>query len=67
MIAGIYSEITRATAWTTVPGRRVDFTINANNQYEKETYIDENGDTVFALNYTYNAAGKITSIICTEN
>lgn len=67
MISGIYSESTRAMAWSTVPGRGVALTYDANNRVIKETYTDENGDTVFAVNYTYNAAGKISTITCTEN
>ena len=66
MIAGVNTENTRAN-WTTVPGRRIVFTVNANNQYEKETYIDENNNIVFAVNYTYNANGKVILITCTQN
>lgn len=58
---------TRATGWCTVPGRSVDFTVNANGQYTKEVYSDENGNTVFAVNYTYDANGKVIKITCTEN
>lgn len=66
MIAGVNTETTRAN-WTTVPGRRIVFTLNANNQYEKETYYDENGDIVFVVNYSYNAAGKCIEITCTNS
>lgn len=66
MLGSIYTELAR-NSWTIVPGRRVDFTVNANGQYEKETYIDENGNTAFAVNYTYNANGKVISISCTNS
>lgn len=66
MLGNINTNDTRSN-WTTVPGRSVDFTVNANGQYTKEVYSDENGNTVFAVNYTYNANGKVIKITCTEN
>lgn len=66
MLGNINTNDTRAN-WTTVPGRSVALEVNANGQYTKETYKDENGDTVFAVNYTYNAAGKVILITCTQN
>lgn len=66
MLGNINTNDTRAN-WTTVPGREVLIDWNANNQPVKETYIDENGDTVFAVNYTYNANGKVTNITCTAS
>lgn len=66
MIAGVNTENTRAN-WTTIPGRSVQLTVNASGQYTKEVYIDENGNTVFAVNYTYNANGKVIEINCTQN
>lgn len=66
MIAGVNTETTRAN-WATVPGRSIQLTVNASGQYTKETYIDENGNTVFAVNYTYNANGKVIEINCTQN
>lgn len=66
MIGTINTTDTRAN-WCTVPGREVLIDYNGNNQPTKETYNDENGDTVFAVNYTYNAANKVASITCTVN
>lgn len=66
MLGNINTNDTRAN-WATVPGREVLIDWNANNQPTKETYIDENGDTVFAVNYTYNANGKVTNITCTAS
>lgn len=66
MIAGVNTEITRAN-WATVPGREVRLTVNASGQYIKETYIDENNNIVFAVNYTYNADGKVIVITCTNS
>lgn len=66
MLGNIHTNDTRAN-WTTVPGRRVDLTVNAEGQYTKETYTDENGNVVFAVNYTYNAAGKVITITCTNS
>lgn len=66
MIAGVNTENTRAN-WTTVPGRQVALTVNAAGQYTKETYIDENGNTVFAVNFSYNADGKVILITCTNS
>lgn len=66
MLGNINTNDSRAN-WSTVPGRRIVFTVNANNQYEKETYIDENNNTVFAVNYTYNANGKVIEITCTNS
>lgn len=66
MIAGVNTEITRAN-WATVPGRQVQLTVNASGQYTKEVYIDENGNTVFAVNYTYDANGKVINISCTNS
>lgn len=66
MIGTINTIDTRAN-WATVPGREVQLTVNAAGQYTKEVYIDENGNTVFAVNYTYNANGKVIKITCTEN
>lgn len=66
MIGTINTIDTRAN-WTTVPGRRVALTVNASGQYTKEVYIDEHNNTVFAVNYTYNANGKVIEISCTQN
>lgn len=66
MIGSINTIDTRAN-WATVPGREVLLTVNASGQYTKETYIDENSNTVFAINYTYNENGKVIKITCTEN
>ena len=66
MLGNTNTNDTRAN-WTTVPGRRVELTVNASGEYTKEVYIDENGDTVFAVNYTYNADGKVIQISCTAN
>ena len=66
MIAGVNTETTRAN-WATIPGREVQLTVNASGQYTKETYIDENGNTVFAVNYSYDANGKVISITCTNS
>ena len=66
MLGNNFTENTRAN-WTTVPGRSVQLTVNASGQYTKETYIDENGNTVFAVNYTYNANGKVIEITCTNS
>lgn len=66
MIGTINTIDTRAN-WATVPGRSVRLTVNASGQYEKETYIDENGNTVFAVNYTYNDNGKVIEITCTNS
>lgn len=66
MLGNINTNDTRAN-WATVPGRAVNLTVNASGQYTKEVYIDENGDTVFAVNYTYNADGKVIQISCTQN
>ena len=66
MLGNINTNDTRAN-WTTVPGREVLIDWNANNQPTKETYINENGDTVFVVNYTYNANGKPTNITCTAS
>lgn len=66
MIGSINTTDTRAN-WATVPGRRVNLTVNGNGQYTKEVYIDENNNTVFAVNYTYDANGNIIEISCTQN
>lgn len=66
MLGNINTNDTRAN-WATVPGRTVLLTVNASGQYTKEVYVDENGDTVFAVNYTYNADGKVIQISCTQN
>lgn len=66
MIAGVNTESARAN-WATVPGRQVALTVNAAGQYTKETYTDENGNVVFAVNYTYNADGKVILITCTNS
>ena len=66
MIGSINTTDTRAN-WATVPGRSVQLTVNASGQYTKETYTDENGNVVFAVNYTYNAAGKVILITCTNS
>lgn len=66
MLGNINTNDTRAN-WATVPGRTVELTVNASGQYTKEIYKDENGDTVFAVNYTYNANGKVILISCTAN
>lgn len=66
MIAGVNTETTRAN-WATIPGREVLLTVNASGQYTKETYIDENGNTVFAVNYSYDANGKVILITCTNS
>lgn len=66
MLGNINTNDTRAN-WLTVPGRAVDLTLNANDQYEKETYSDENGNVVFAVNYTYNGNGKVIRMECTAN
>ena len=66
MLGNINTNDTRAN-WANLPGRTVDISYNANLQPEKETYTDEDGNVVFAVNYTYNAYGKITKIECTEN
>lgn len=66
MLGNINTNDTRAN-WATVPGRQVQLTVNASGQYTKEVYIDETGNTIFAVNYTYDANGKMINITCTEN
>ena len=66
MLGNINTNDTRAN-WANVPGRAVDISYNANLQPEKETYTDEDGNIVFAVNYTYNTYGKVIKIECTEN
>lgn len=66
MLGNINTNDSRVN-WCIVPGREIALTYNANNQPVKETYTDENGVVVFAVNYSYNAAGKVVTITCTEN
>lgn len=62
MIAGVNTETTRAE-WTTVPGRSIQQTYNANGDPVTITYLS-NGTAVFIQNLTYDANGNCTEIEC---
>lgn len=66
MLGNTNTNDTRAN-WTTVPGRRVNLTRNANKKVIKETYLDVSGNTIFAVNYDYDQDGNVSSIYCTQS
>lgn len=65
MIGNLYTEAAR-DAWVTVPGRSKDFVVDANGNYTKITY-SENNNVVFAQYLTYDANNNCIKIECKES
>lgn len=65
MIGGNYTETTRE-AWTSVPGRSVEITNDANGNPTAMAY-KEGTTTVFVKRYTYDANGNCTKIECSNS
>ena len=66
MLGNNNTNDTRAN-WCCVPVRRVNYTYNAAGKMTKETYLDVDGNIIFAVNYEYNEDDKITTQYCTAN